>query len=482
MRQLVISSEKKSPAFALLLVVMAAVGFGWLTAQFGLLVPGIMLSILLLLPFVYAIFTEPKVGIITFIAYCFVFNLFAREIGHFPYLYVIEGLLLLSWLGAIFHTNRKFDWSFAGNEITVIGAIWMFINILELLNPAGSSVLGWMVDIRYTLLWLLTVPLCMAVFNKHKDLNTFLILITAMSLLATINGVKQIKLGLFPGEQQWLDSYGYVTHLIWGQLRAFSFYPDASQFGASQAHLFIIAFVLALGPFKLWKRALCALAALAFLYGESISGTRGAVFTLFVGIAVVLFINKNIKITIISFFIVIAGFCFLKYTSIGESHFEIRRMRSAIKPNDDSFNARLINQAKLTEYLRTRPFGGGVGAIGYTGVTYNSGTYLATIPPDSYWVKIWVEYGIVGFVIWISLMMYIIGKSCGIVWNTKDKGLRYKLTALTAGFTSIIIVSYGNETMNMFPSSMIIYVSWAFIFLGPKLDKEAASQQLPAHA
>ncbi|MBC3539162.1 O-antigen ligase domain-containing protein, partial [Rufibacter sp. H-1] len=122
---------------------------------------------------------------------------------------------------------------------------------------------------------------------------------------------------------------------------------------------------------------------------------------------------------------------------------------------------------------------GGVGAIGFTGRNYNKGTYLASIPPDSYWVKVWAEFGTPGFILWISLMMYIIGKSCGIVWNTKDKGLKFKLTALTAGFTGIIISSYSNEIMNMMPSSMIIYISWSFIFLGPKLDREI--QQEAAH-
>ncbi|WP_181304127.1 O-antigen ligase [Rufibacter sp. XAAS-G3-1] len=473
MEQIATSSNKRTSYFLIPFVVIAAIGIGWLTAQVGFLLPGLLLAALLTLPFIYAIFREPRVGIVSFIIYCFIYILFTREIGHFQYLYVIEGLLVLTWLAAIFHTTKQYDWSYLRNEICVLGAIWMLINVLELFNPAGSSLLGWMVEVRYHLLWILTVPLCMVIFNTKKDLNTFLILLICMSLLATANGIKQITLGLFPGESEWLDTYGYLTHLIWGELRVFSFYSDASQFGASQAQMFVIAFTLALGPFKKWKRILCGLAALAFLYGESISGTRGAIFTLFVGLGVVLLINKNLKVIGIALVIAVVGFCFLKFTFIGESHFEIRRMRSALNANDASFNIRLSNQMKLQDYLQSRPFGGGVGAMGYSGVKYNSGTYLASIPPDSYWVKVWAEYGIVGFVIWISMMMYIIGKSCGIVWNTKDRGLRFKLTALTAGFTGIIISSYGNEIMNMFPSSMILFVSFAFIFLGPKLDREA---------
>ncbi|GGK56718.1 O-antigen ligase family protein [Rufibacter glacialis] len=480
MEQIARTTDKKSSFFLIPLAVLAAIGVGWMTAQVGFLVPGLVLALLLVVPLVYLIFKEPRIGIISLVSYCFIYNLFAREIGHFQYLYIVDALVVLSWLAALFHTTKDYDWSLMRNEICVLGAIWTIINILEIFNPAGSSLLGWMLEMRYHLLWILVVPLCLVVFNRNKDLNAFLILLICMSLLATINGVKQVTIGLFPGELEWLNSYGYMTHLIWGELRVFSFFSDASQFGASQAHMFVIAFTLALGPFKRWKKVLCGLAALAFLYGESISGTRGALFTLFIGLGVVLLITKNLKVIGIALVFAVVGFCFLKFTYIGESHFEIRRMRSALSSNDASFNIRLSNQLKLKEYLAEHPFGGGVGAIGYTGEKYNKGTYLATIPPDSYWVKVWAEYGIVGFVIWISMMMYIIGKSCGIVWNTKDKGLRFKLTALTAGFTGIVISSYGNEIMNMQPSSMILFVSWAFIFLGPKLDKEATS--LEAHA
>ncbi|ALI99881.1 O-antigen ligase family protein [Rufibacter tibetensis] len=481
MEQIATSSNKRLLSnFTIPLLVIAAIGIGWVTAEVGFLLPGILLVALLVIPLVYAIFREPKVGIISFVVYCFIYNLFSREIGHFQYLYVIDGLLVLTWLAVIFHTSKHYDWSYLRNEIFILGSIWMLINFLELFNPAGASVLGWMVDARYQFMWILIVPLCLVIFNTNKNLNTFLFLIIGMSLLATINGLKQNFIGLFPGEKEWLYSYGYLTHLIWGDVRIFSFYSDASQFGASQAQLFVIAFTLALGPFKKWKRIMCGIAALFFLYGESMSGTRGALFTLFVGLAVVLVVNKNLKVITVALFIGVLGFCFLKFTYIGESHFEIRRMRSALNSNDQSFNVRLENQMKIQEYLKARPLGGGVGSIGYAAEKYNPNGYLTPIPPDSYWVKVWAEYGIVGFVIWISMMMYIIGKSCGIVWNTQDKGLRFKLTALVAGFTGIIIASYGNEVMNMMPSSMIVYISFAFVFLGPKLDKEA--QQLNAHA
>ena len=84
----------------------------------------------------------------------------------------------------------------------------------------------------------------------------------------------------------------------------------------------------------------------------------------------------------------------------------------------------------------------------------------------------WVMYGIVGLIIWFGMMMYILGKSCGIIWKIQDKGLRYKLIALCSGAAGVFFASYGNEIINDMPSAMIVSISWAFIFLGPRLDKE----------
>jgi hypothetical protein len=79
-------------------------------------------------------------------------------------------------------------------------------------------------------------------------------------------------------------------------------------------------------------------------------------------------------------------------------------------------------------------------------------------------------YGIVGFVIWFGLMLYITGKCAGIIWKTRDPILRNKLITLCAGATGILLCSYGNEVMNQMPSAIITYISWAFIWISPRFD------------
>nr|WP_262907746.1 O-antigen ligase family protein [Hymenobacter sp. BT770] len=284
--------------------------------------------------------------------------------------------------------------------------------------------------------------------------------------------MKQLYLGLSAGEQAFLDE-NTKTHLLWGKLRVFSFYSDAGQFGAAQAHIALVALILALGPFKYWKRALLAAAALVLVVGMFISGTRGALFTLGSGVLVALLISNNIKVFVLGSVMALAGFGVLKYTTIGSSNYNIYRMRTALDPTDPSLNVRFQNQQRLGAYLADRPFGGGLGIIGNSGIKYNAGQYLASIPPDSYWVKVWAMYGIVGFTIWLGLMLYILGKCCGIVWRIRDRALKAKLIALTAGAAGSLAASYGNEVINFMPSALVVYISWAFVFRGPQLDAQS---------
>jgi O-antigen ligase len=254
-------------------------------------------------------------------------------------------------------------------------------------------------------------------------------------------------------------------------------YSDAGQFGASQAILAVIALVLAMGPFTFTKRILFFALALIFLYGMGISGTRGALFALASGIGFALFLSKNFKVLIIGSAFALGGFVVLKYTTIGESSFQIQRLRSALDPNDASFHVRLDNQKKIEFLLRDQPFGAGLGMSGMNGTTYNPDKPIANVQPDSYWVKVWVMYGIVGLLIWFAMVSYIIGKCSGIIWKLKHPQLRTKMIALAAGSVACFISSYGNEVMNAMPSSVILYLSWSFIFVAPELDEQLTSEK-----
>src|SRR5690606_36342394 len=150
-----------------------------------------------------------------------------------------------------------------------------------------------------------------------------------------------------------------------------------------------------------------------------------------------------------------------------------------VNPEDASLNVRFMSQQALSHYMATRPFGAGIGVIGYYGHKFNSDKFPSTIEPDSFWVKVWVMYGITGMIIWFGMYMYIFGKCFGIIWNIKDNRLRFKLNALASGSFGIFFCSYGNEIINVTPSLLVVAVSLVIVYQGPRLDREITLSLTP---
>lgn len=130
--------------------------------------------------------------------------------------------------------------------------------------------------------------------------------------------------------------------------------------------------------------------------------------------------------------------------------------------------------------MKSLPFGGGLGVIGAWGHKYNSDKPLSKIEPDSYWVKVWAMYGIVGLTIWFCMMTYVIGKCSGYIWKITDTGVRVKLIALHAASVGTFVASYGNEVINRVPASFIIYISWAFVYTAVRWQREQSKEQTQA--
>jgi len=466
--------EHREKAVYIGIALTASVIISYLTGTLGILVPILSVVLAAVLVFLTILFKDPLTGLFSTLVYGFCYILISRELPGIPLGYAMEALYIILWIAIICKSSQA-DWKRLSNDLVLLFLIWFLISVLQVVNP-GASARGWLSEIRTSGFdSFMLVPAGFMLFTNQKHLNLFIIIVIACSLFAMLNGVKQLRLGLFPGEQAFLDAN--PTHMIWGQLRVFSFYGDAGQFGASQAAFVVLCGVLAFGPFKTWKRLAFGVLALLFFYGMLISGTRGAFFALIPGALIAIFLFKNIRILFSGIAFLLFFVAILKFTYIGSSFEYIHRLRTALDPEDASLNMRFLNQEILRDYMKSYPFGGGLGVMGYAGGEYNSGKFLASVAPDSYWVKVWGMYGITGLTFWFCMMGYIIGKSCGIVWNIRDDRLRIKLIALTASFFGIFICSYGNEVINALPSSIVSYLSLVFIFMGPELDRQISEKR-----
>lgn len=461
---------KKSQLLYFVFSAIVTLFIGFLTTESELLAPLGLAIFSVAIVYIIFLFKNPKVGFVTLIIYCFTIGFFAREIGGLPYGMGIDLLLVLTWLSSLFFFKKE-HFAVVKNDLVLLFFCWFLLSVLEVVNPAGASVMGWLQEIRSAALYpVLLIPLSFVVFNKKKDLDLFIKLILILALIAALNGIKQIHIGLFPGEQKFLDQGGNITHLIFGKLRAFSFY-DAGQFGAYEAVFVVMAVVLALGASKFWYKILLFGMSGTFFYAMLLSGTRGAFFALIVAAFMAILLTKNFRILIIGGLIMVSFIGILKYTTIGSQYYEINRFRTSLDPDDPSLNVRFNTQRILRDYLSTRPLGGGLGVLGAFS-SYNSDKFLSTMQPDSYWVKVWAMYGIVGLTIWFGILMYVLGKCCGIVWMIQDKELKTKLIAILSASAGIFFCSYGNEVINNMPSSLVVCISFALIYMSPRFDRE----------
>jgi len=455
-------------------VIAFSVVFAFLIAKGGLLVALAGIAVPLLLFLLVMIFKKPETGLWTVV----IANYFVLGITRYvpaPLGLSIDLLLLLTLIAVFFkYFHDRSIWKSAKGNAMILAAIWFLYALFQLVNPEAVSREAWFYAMRGVSLHMaLTLPLALILFNKVKDLDKFLKLWLVFSVLAIAKGLMQKMIGPDPWEQQWLNSGGNITHVLFGKLRAFSFFTDAGQFGATMGHSAVVFGILALHRKNKKQKLIFGSVALLSIYALMISGTRGAIAVPVGGFILYIILRKNFRMLLTGFILISLVFVFFKYTHIGQNNYEIRRIRTAFDKNNPSFQVRLENQRKLKSYLSTRPFGGGIGSAGNWGQRFTPNTFLASVPTDSWYVMIWAEQGIIGLLLHLFILFFILIRSSYIImFKIKNKQLKIKLTALASGLFGIMLASYGNGVLGQMPTGIILYVSMAFLFMGNRFDKK----------
>jgi hypothetical protein len=321
---------------------------------------------------------------------------------------------------------------------------------------------------------LLLVPLGLLLLKRLRFLYLFLYIWGTFTILGLIKGVMQLYVGLDAGEQYWIDTVGGITHMINGELRVFSFFSDAGQFGAAQGAAGIVGLLVAGSIKGRGNKIFFFTMGIAGLWGMMLSGTRGAIIVPMIGGLVYLILRKNLRVMIVGGTILLFMYLFFAHTWIGETNYQVARMRTAFRPEQDaSYQVRLDNRALLKVYLADKPFGGGIGSAGNWGQRFSPEGFLANVATDSWYVQIWAEQGMVGLVIHLFILSFILLKGFYIVMvRIKNKELHGIIGALLAGFAGVMGASYGNGVLGQMPTGALIYLSWAFIFMAPQFDRE----------
>jgi hypothetical protein len=325
--------------------------------------------------------------------------------------------------------------------------------------------------------WLLAVPvlyfMVSVLLDNLKALRVGLITLGIFTIIATAKALIQKYVGGDATENAWLMQGAWSTHILSSGSRYFSVFSDAGNFGIHMGMLTIVYFIIGFQTtdkrLRLFYLFISAITALCLF----LSGTRSAIAVPVVGFALFMLLSLKPKIMISTAIAGIFFYSFFAFTDIGEGNAMIRRMRTAFRPTEDaSFNVRVENREKIAEYLKTNPWGAGLhGKI--PRIIERNGAFIEShIPPDSFFVSIWIQTGTGGLLIYIAVYLLILLRCCYVVmFLIHNQRLRLTMAALLSGVVGMLVNGYVGEAMGMPPNGFLIPAMLAFVLNGPYIDK-----------
>lgn len=395
---------------------------------------------------------------------------------------ILDIVLVLCFLVLLVNTaydHSSVPWMNAVNALTITYVIWMLYCLFSLLSPYTEfhdpiTNRGVFVGVPLTYV-LSSILMC-----TTKRLKVTLFLLGLFIITAAIKAGIQKYRWFDAAETRFLqETNSWTTHLLPTGIRYFSFYSDAGSFGPGMA-MFTLIFCLLAAIAKQYKaKVFCLLIAALACFGMFLSGTRGAILVPFGGLLLYTLISRNLRLMLVSVFVGSLAFAFFYFTDLGEGNSYISRMRTAFRPMEDaSFIVRLDNQEAMAHYLREKPVGVGIG-----GWLYDErnlvGNNQRVLPPDSYYVAVWIQNGIVGLCLYIGILAFVLIYSCYLLmFRVKNDQLRLILAALLCGVFGMWLSGYVGEGMNMQPNQFLTTLFLAFVLNGPYMDKQLRKDEI----
>jgi hypothetical protein len=375
----------------------------------------------------------------------------------------LDGLLMLMLVGLLARLIKEKDFSFAKSPISIFIFAWIYYNLLQVINPWAASKLAWVYTVRtVALLLALYFIACYALNSYRKIINTVKVIL-GLAFVSALYSLKQEFVGFSNAEMTWLhaDEERFMLIFQWDRMRVFSFFSDPTTFGILMGYMSVFCLLLASGPFKTWRKLALVLAGVVMLLGMAYAGSRTPFVMLPVGVVfyMVLTMKKETIFACLFFFMAGAAMV-LKSTNSAV----IWRIQSAFRgESNDTIEVRFTNQKKVRPFIHSHPVGAGLGSTGYWGKRFTPGSWLASFAHDSLYVRLAVETGWVGLLIYMSLLFTAMRTSIYYYFRVKDPTIKVLYMCFAISVFLLALASYPQEAITLLPTSVIFYVMLAMI-------------------
>jgi len=449
--------QKLNNPFGLGLLLLLAILLSYAIATLELKIGVVILGAIIAIPVVGACLLKPIYAIWT-IMIVGVFVDFLKKIVDAPFGTALDGLLFISLFGVLIQQVRNRDLSFAKNSISAWIFVWVILNLLEVLNPWAGSKLAWLYTVRSMAGLIILYFVAIYAFSSYKIIVKTIKLMIGLALLSALYGLKQEFIGFSNAELTWLYSDPKRLELIfqWSRLRIFSFFSDPTTYGIFMSYMGTFCCVLATGPYSWAKRGILLFSAMCMFAAMIYAGSRTPFVLVPFGFIIFTLITLKKEIIIGAMFLGLLGIGFIMK---GTSNPVLFRLQSAFIPkhSDDTMQVRFKNQKFIQPMIHRHPIGVGLGSTGVWAKRFTPDSFLADFAHDSGFVRIAVELGWIGLLIYMAFLFTLLRQCIYYYLRVRNQ----KIKSLYLGFTVVLfqltLACYPQEVLVLLPTSLIFY-------------------------
>lgn len=430
----------------------------------------LIIGMLIALPTAYALLRNERLLVPISIAYSIFLGPFLMAVRGVPIGLLMDAMLLTGVLGVVLRALKNRDWSWFDVPGKTVLILWLGYHLLQVGNPAAASRVAWFYVMRPAVAYPFLYFIAYNMMKSKKDLNLVWGFIVAGISITIIWGLVQQVRGYFDFEMNYLVA-NEAIHLVYiqGRYRIFGTLTSPAQYGVVVT-IFSMVFLL-MGVFlKSKTKYLYIILALTGFAAMVFSGTRTAYIVIPLTIAALVVLERSAKLYGLS---AVLGVIFLVVILMPTNNYHIQRIQSVFKTEEDaSYQVREQNRKAIMPFIYSHPLGGGLGSTGVWGMRFSPHTMLAQFAPDAGYMRVAVELGWIGLILYAFLLVKMFLLSLFSYMKLKDPDLRILGLALLSALSSLFLIEYAQDINGKLPMNILLWILFAVMIKLPELQKE----------
>ena len=414
-------------------------------------------------PWVFTALWKTQIGLYIMVVASFFLSVALRLIPQIPVGMGLDFMILVMLSGRFYRMQYDRDWSGVKSPITIILLVWVVYNLAQIANPYAASRTAWFYVIRPAVGYLMLYFLVWQAVRSAKDTSRLFNFIIFLSVVSGLWGIYQSIFGYFSWEMAHVIRTDTI-HLVFinGRWRSMGPIGSPAQYGIIMAAMCCVAVNMSLGTKRASGKWMFGLAAFICLMAMVFSGTRAAFIIIPVYYFTKVLISRNARLWST---IVVAGAGLFAVATVPTDNYHILRIQSVFKASEDkSYQIRASNRKMITPWIMRHPIGGGLGSTGVWGQRFSPGTFLANFPPDSGIMRVAVELGWVGLIIFLLIYLLAFVKGVLAYWKMSPGRARTQVASILCMLPSLGVVEIGQEVAGVFPMSLLFWVLLGLLF------------------